>query len=658
MLQHQRNATWRSNLLPRSRFLELTVFKKMLAQGLHLTRHQAGKRAKPTTVFADPQFRTLWWYKSVGTGVASFPIASLLLVGTANDPKSGSTRQDVVDLATVDEEKYPATFSLLFGGTTKRAAAKSAAEKAAAKKTDKDEADADAERLNDALAGFEEADGTEKQEFFFTCDTLDLFHLVLDGFGMVLEHAEAAVHEGHQGPGGGGLRAHPLLCPHARLGWRQRLLLGCHQLYRPEHHPNHPRAVLRPGQAVEVLYSPDYVVEFNGQLMRLPNPFFGPGMNCRGKVAAYDAGTGFYTVTFRDGPFEHDELPAADKVNFPRGTVFEYVKRANVLIDLSAYYTARAPTALLALSALQLAGCVYVAWGLPGLPWSAAELAGAQMAPYGDACADLRRGVWRLWTYQFVAPSGLHVAWSLLAQLTLGLAVNLVHGDALLLVLLQGLGAPLAALSVGALDAAAVSGGRAVGGLSGGVFCLVGVHAAHLLLNFEDAPHGLLTRHVRALLLLLVCAVELALNWRVPAAAQTNSWGLHAGGFLLGLLFSVVVIRGLKMTHFERTYLVPGAAWVAAAFVILSAGWYGGTFPPADAFGAVAAAPSCCWLLYGCGLQLRDTELLACVDPALTASGNFELQAIANATAAVSAPTCAAVRQYLGLQYAARNETF
>jgi len=32
------------------------------------------------------------------------------------------------------------------------------------------------------------------------------------------------------------------------------------------------------------LYSSEYVIEFNGQLMRLPNPFFGPGMNCRGKV--------------------------------------------------------------------------------------------------------------------------------------------------------------------------------------------------------------------------------------------------------------------------------------------------------------------------------------------------------------------------------------
>jgi len=120
MLQHKMNATWRSNLLPRSRFLELIVFKKMLAQGLHLTRHSGG-HAKPTTLFADKQFRTLWWYKSVGTGVASFPISSLLSVGTASDLKSGSTRQEVVDMVTIDEDDYPTTLSLLFSGASKRA---------------------------------------------------------------------------------------------------------------------------------------------------------------------------------------------------------------------------------------------------------------------------------------------------------------------------------------------------------------------------------------------------------------------------------------------------------------------------------------------------------------------------------------------------------
>jgi hypothetical protein len=124
------------------------------------------------------------------------------------------------------------------------------------------------------------------------------------------------------------------------------------------------------------------------------------------------------------------------------------------------------------------------------------------------------------------------------------------------------------------------------------------------------------------------------------------------------VFFSIAIIRGLKMTHFERTYLIPGAAWASAAYVIFAAGWYAGTFPPGDVFGNVAANPSCCRILYDCDLQLRDAKLLACVGPSATTSGGFELQAVANATAAVASQTCDAYRQYLGLQYAARNETF
>ena len=210
LLQNQQNSTWRSNLLPRSRFLELTVFKKMLAQGLHMTRHESGK-AKPTTVFADRAFRNLWWYKSVGSGIDTFAISSLLMVGTSVDPQSGkkkilksarrkpfesggctqgrmpcvkvagriahggtffviytfpatvfpppgSTRQDVINIPTITDEDYPMTLSLQFSGASKR----------------REGADADADDAQQ-----------EAQEIFFTCATLELYHIVLDGFGVI-----------------------------------------------------------------------------------------------------------------------------------------------------------------------------------------------------------------------------------------------------------------------------------------------------------------------------------------------------------------------------------------------------------------------------------------------------------------------------------------
>lgn len=57
----------------------------------------------------------------------------------------------------------------------------------------------------------------------------------------------------------------------------------------------------------QVLYSSEYVVEFNGQLIRLPNPFFASGMYCNGTITAYDPDGESYTVVYKDGPYEHDE---------------------------------------------------------------------------------------------------------------------------------------------------------------------------------------------------------------------------------------------------------------------------------------------------------------------------------------------------------------
>jgi len=302
LLQSQMNASWRSNLLPRSRFLELTVFKKMLAQGLHLTRHERSEdgssgKAHPTTVFADQEFRHIWWYQPWGTGIETFAISSLLNVGTATDPKSGSTRQDVIDIPTLDDQDHAVTFSLQFSAhdtKSRRAAVTTPSAKTA----------------TELESHRDQEVAPSKRSVFFSCPSVELYHVVLDGFGMVLEHAEAAVREPNDDS-----EVHHLTIPHAPLTRLQRVLLTFHHLYKPEHHPNHPRHTLKLGQEVEVLYSSEYVIEFNGQLMRLPNPFFGPGMNCRGKVASYDSETENYTVAYLDGPFEHDEpLPASASI--------------------------------------------------------------------------------------------------------------------------------------------------------------------------------------------------------------------------------------------------------------------------------------------------------------------------------------------------------
>lgn len=108
-------------------------------------------------------------------------------------------------------------------------------------------------------------------------------------------------------------------------------------------------------------------------------------------MAAYDPETENYTVSYVDGPFEHDEPPASEKRNFPKGTVrvgldrsavwtvtlfetslfyvcvvalallqvFEYVKRSHLLLDLSSMYTLRPPRAVILVTTAQLLGSIY-----------------------------------------------------------------------------------------------------------------------------------------------------------------------------------------------------------------------------------------------------------------------------------------------------------
>jgi len=45
-------------------------------------------------------------------------------------------------------------------------------------------------------------------------------------------------------------QVHHLTIPHAPLTRLQRVLLTFHHLYKPEHHPNHPRHTLKLGQEV------------------------------------------------------------------------------------------------------------------------------------------------------------------------------------------------------------------------------------------------------------------------------------------------------------------------------------------------------------------------------------------------------------------------
>ena len=216
------------------------------------------------------------------------------------------------------------------------------------------------------------------------------------------------------------------------------------------------------------------------------------------------------------------------------------------------------------------------------------------MGEFKDGCPDVRGELWRLWTYQFLPASWPHFGLNILVHLILGIPVrrqrllplwtvlnhclfclslcqvNCVHGDVAFLVLTQGLGVPLAALCTGFSDSYKVVSGT-VAGTTGATYALMGLVLGNLLITFDDSTHGLIKRQNRLLFFGVVAVLETACRWSFKN--PENSFALHIGGAAAGIIFGVVVTRNLKMTHFERTYLIPAIAWLGAAFIFFSIGW-------------------------------------------------------------------------------------
>lgn len=226
-------------------------------------------------------------------------------------------------------------------------------------------------------------------------------------------------------------------------------------------------------------------------------------------------------------------------------------------------------------------------------------------------------------------------------KVVLGIPLNCVHGNILFLVLYQ-LAIAIAVLTVGFADSFQVVSATA-SGAGGGVFFVVGVYLANLLLDFFGSTHGLLAKEARLLLLGLVCAGEAVVRSLAPSAEDSGA--LYFGGAIVGFLSSVVVIRNLRMTHFERTYVIPAAAFALSAYCIFSVGWYAGMRPPKSIFPTTASAP-CCWKMHECKLQLENTDLFRCAQ-------GTNLVARPGATSEVKAQTCSAFMQYAGLQLSA-----
>jgi rhomboid-related protein 1/2/3 len=264
--------------------------------------------------------------------------------------------------------------------------------------------------------------------------------------------------------------------------------------------------------------------------------------------------------------WETNKYVRHNPVSFYVFQVLDYVTRSKLRLDLSANDLLRPPRAVILVTIVQLLGTLYTS----GSSGRSDSFMSYQVAPFDEECADVRQQLWRLWTYQFLPASWPHFGLNLLVHLFLGIPVNIVHGDVAFLVLTQGLGVPLGALVCGFSNAFQVI-SSTLAGATGSVYAIVGLYGGNLLLNYGDATHGLMRRELRLVMLLALVALEVFCRNFFPNLE--NDPGLHCGGLVAGFFFSVVVIRNLKMTHFERTFLIPTVTWLGAAFVFFSIGW-------------------------------------------------------------------------------------
>jgi rhomboid-related protein 1/2/3 len=168
-------------------------------------------------------------------------------------------------------------------------------------------------------------------------------------------------------------------------------------------------------------------------------------------------------------------------------------------------------------------------------------------------CADLRGQVWRLACNQFVHKGVGHVLSNVLMFLLFGVPLEMAHG-AWRVGLLFTTGVVYGNLSEISLRA-----GRRLVGSSGGVYCMLGVHATNLYLNWSEIP----ARWFRVVLLGSLAVADLV-HYGVLYQSGVG-YAAHAGGYAFGVLGSALVLRNVRWRFHEKV--------VAAVLGTIHATW-------------------------------------------------------------------------------------
>ncbi|KAH8076928.1 serine-type endopeptidase [Aureococcus anophagefferens] len=294
-----------------------------------------------------------------------------------------------------------------------------------------------------------------------------------------------------------------------------------------------PNATDPTGQPVR---SYPYRVKIPRGYMRFPTRAWHEGQYVMGHVKKFDRKTELYTIEYKSGPYKQTEGPRLNLgppvKGLPDATIIEECHRAFLSVD-EATKSDNFPFLMLLISIAQVVCFGYWAPKMDKEISATTPVAGPQY----------------LW-FKTLVHSGLeHIGFNIILQLIFGIPIELIHGAIIFFIYEMG-------VVCGALACVMSDPYIAVVGCSGGVYCLFGIHVAHMILNWSDMKHSAIPREVRLLIFFLLFASETGTWWFVNTAGK--SYAAHAGGAFCGLFMGLGF-----MTNFEIECWETVLRWLA-----------------------------------------------------------------------------------------------
>lgn len=215
----------------------------------------------------------------------------------------------------------------------------------------------------------------------------------------------------------------------------------------------------------------------------------------------------------------------------------------------------------------------------------------------GSACEDYRAEIWRYLSYQFTHVGITHVGMNVLMNLILGIPLEGLHGHRRM-ILMYNVGVFGGACCYCIGDAH-----KAVVGMSGGCYSLIGMQCADLFINWKQKKF----RKPTVLFLVILASVDIV-TYVTALGSDNASHTAHVGGFIAGVLIGILVAKNLVVEGYER--VVQAITLVVGLLLLLWVViWLASMNPPRN----IQESYGWCWLRQVWDPTLFPAERWTCV---------------------------------------------